>query len=69
MILEQDIFVSGFINDMGDLVICFEENVGRGIKLIPIHFNNSNGMWCLNLWYAEVSMQPDYILIRRTVIN
>ncbi len=54
----------GFVNDTGDLVICVKENVGKGIKLIPIRFNGSNGKWCLNLWYAEVSMKPDYILVQ-----
>ena len=58
MILEQEVFVSGLVNDTGDLVICFEENIGKRIKLIPIHFNVSNGKWCLNLCCAEVSMQP-----------
>ena len=65
MILEQEVFVSGFVNNTGDLVICYEESVGKGIKLIPIHFNDSNGKWCLNLWYAEVLMQPDLFLSRQ----
>ena len=64
MVLDHEIFVSGFVDDTGDLVSCFEESVGKGIKLIPIHFNDSNGKWCLNLWYAEVSMQTDYILVQ-----
>ena len=63
MVLEQEVFFSGFENHTGDLVICVQESVGEGIKLIPIHFIDSNGKWCLNLLYAEVSMQPDYILV------
>ena len=60
MILEQDI-VTGFVNNTGDLVICFEESVGKEINLIPIYFNDSNGKQCLKLWYAEVSMQPNFV--------
>ena len=63
MILEQEVFVIGFINGT-DLMICFEESVGKGIKMIPVVFNDSDGKWCLNLWYTEVSMQPDYILVQ-----
>jgi len=35
-----------------------EENAGKGIKLIPLIFNDSIGRWCLNLWYAEVGIGP-----------
>ena len=63
MIVEQELFVSGFINGTGDLVICFEESVGKGIKTVPVVFNESNGKWCLNLWYAEAAMQANYIVV------
>ena len=64
MILEQDVFVGGFVNDIGGLVICFEKIDGQGIKLISIHYNGSNGKCCLNLWYADVSMHPDHIRVQ-----
>ena len=54
----------GFINCIGDLVICFEESVEKGIKRIPVVFNDSNGKWCLNLWCAEAAMQADYIIVQ-----
>ena len=57
-VLEQEVFVSGIINQMENLVICMEENAGKGIKLIPLIFNGSIGRWCLNLWYAEVGIGP-----------
>ena len=47
-----------------NFVICFEESVGKGIKMIPVVLNDSNGKWCLNLWYAEAAMQDDYIVVQ-----
>ena len=64
MILEHEVFFSGFINGTGDLMICVEESVGKGIKKIPVVFNDSNGKWCLNLWYAGAAMQGDYIVVQ-----
>ena len=49
-ILEQEVFVTGFVNGTGNLVICFEESDGKGIKMIPVVLHGSNGKWCLNLW-------------------
>ena len=57
-ILEKEIFVSGIVDDMENLLICVEVNAGKGIKLIPLIFNDNNGRWCLNLWYAEVAIGP-----------
>ena len=57
-ILDKEVFVSGVVNDMGNLLICVEVNAGKGIKLIPLIFNDNNGRWCLNLWYAEVAIGP-----------
>ena len=57
-ILDKEVFVSGVVNDMGNLLICVEVNAGKGIKLIPLIFNDTNGRWCLNLWYAEVAIGP-----------
>ena len=48
-ILDKEVFVSGIVNGMGNLVICVEENAGMGTKLIPLIFDVSIGMWCLNL--------------------
>ena len=56
MILEQEVFVSGSINRRGDIFICFEERAGQGIKLIPVVFDDLNGKWCLNLWYANARL-------------
>lgn len=48
-ILDQEVFVWGIVNDMGNLVIYVKENAGMRIKLIPLIFDDSVGMWCLNL--------------------
>ena len=48
MILDQEVFVSGLVDESGDLFICFEETVGKGIKLFPVIFNDNDGKWCLN---------------------
>jgi hypothetical protein len=60
MILEQGVFVSGSINYCGDTFICFEERVGQGIKLFPVVFDDLNGKWCLNLWYANAQLGSDF---------
>jgi len=52
MIFDQVVFVSGLADESSDLFICFEETVGKGIKLFPVFFNDNDGKWCLNLWYA-----------------
>ncbi len=49
MILDQEVFVSGLVDESGDLFICFEEMVGKGIRLFPVIFNDNDGKWCLNL--------------------
>jgi hypothetical protein len=49
MILDQEVFVSGLVDESGDLFICFEETVGKGIKLFPVIFNDNDRKWCLNL--------------------
>jgi hypothetical protein len=60
MILEQEVFVSGSINRRGDIFICFEERAGQGIKLIPVVFDDLNGKWCLNLWYANARLGSNF---------
>jgi hypothetical protein len=32
--------------------------------MIPVVFNDSNGKWCLNLWYAEAAMWANYIVVQ-----
>ena len=41
MILEQEVFVSGLVDESGDLLICFQETTGKGIKLLPVIFNDN----------------------------
>jgi hypothetical protein len=60
MILGQEVFVSGLVNCHGDIYICFEESAGQGIKLCPVVFDELNGKWCLNLWYANAWLGSDF---------
>ena len=62
MILDQEVFVSGLVDESGDLFICFQETVGKGIKLFPVILNDNDGKWCLNLWYAKPSLGHNHFL-------
>ena len=64
MILEQEVFVSGFVDISDDLFVCFEENSGKRIKLFPVIFHDNIGEWHLNMWYAEAVLSPHYISVR-----
>ena len=64
MLLDQEIFVSCFVDVSDDLFVCFEENAGKGIKLFPVMFHDNRGEWHLNMWYAEVTHSPHYISVR-----
>jgi hypothetical protein len=61
MILDQEVFVSGLVDESSDLFICFQESVGKGIKLLPVIFNDNDGKWCLNLWYAKPTLEQNYL--------
>ena len=63
MILDQEVFVSGLVDESGDLFICFEETVGKGIKLFPVIFNDNDGKLCLNLWYAKPSLGHNHFFV------
>ncbi len=63
MILDKEVFVSGLVDESGDLFICFEETVGKGIKLYPVIFNDNDGKWCLNLWYAKPSLGHNHLFV------
>jgi hypothetical protein len=63
MILDKEVFVSGLVDESGDLFICFEETVGKGIKLFPVIFNDNDGKWCLNLWYAKPSRGHNHFFV------
>ncbi len=60
MILENEVVVSGMVNYCGVTLICFEGRVGQGIKLFPVLFDDQNGKWCLNLWYANARLGSDF---------
>jgi len=64
MILDHEIFVSGFGDIHDDLFVCFEENSGKGIKLFPVIFHDNIGEWHLNMWYAEAALSPHYMSVR-----
>ena len=64
MILDQEIFVSGFVDDSDDLFVCFEEISGKGIKLFPVIFHDNIGEWRLNMWYAAAALSPHHISVR-----
>jgi hypothetical protein len=64
MILDREVFVSGLVDESGDLFICFQESVGKGIKLLPVIFNDNDGKWCLNLWYAKPTLGHNYLFAR-----
>ncbi len=64
MILENEVFVSGVVNYCGVTLICFEERAGQGIKLFPVLFDDQNGKWCLNLWYANARLGSDFQIVR-----
>ena len=64
MILDREVFVSGLVDESGDLFICFQESVGKGIKLLPVIFNDNDGKWCLNLWYAKPTLGQNYLFAR-----
>jgi hypothetical protein len=55
MILEQNVFVSGLRDERDDLLICLEESFDKGIKLLPVLFNDNHGKWTLKLWCAKAA--------------
>jgi hypothetical protein len=42
MILEHEVFSSGLVDGNDDLLICFEECVGKRIKLLQVTFDDNN---------------------------
>jgi hypothetical protein len=44
MIFDQEVFVSGLADESSDLFICFEETIGKGIKLFPAFFNDNDAI-------------------------
>ena len=62
MVLDQEVFVSGLVDESGDLFIWFEEMVGKGIKLFPVIFIDNDGKWCLNLQYAKPNLGHNHFL-------
>ena len=58
----EDVFshediVSGMISKAGNLLICFEESRGKGIKVHNLIFSDEVGSWKFNLWYSETVPQ------------
>jgi hypothetical protein len=64
MILEQEVFVSGSINCLVAIFICFEERCGQGINLFPVVFDAQKGKWCLKLWCANAWLGSDFQCVR-----
>ena len=56
-ILEGLEFITGVIDDDGEIYICFEPVLGKGIHLYPIDFDDTSGVWILNLWYARPTLR------------
>ncbi len=61
----EDVFshediVSGVISKAGNLLVCFEESCGKGIKVYPLIFSDEIGSWKFNLWYSETVPQNQH---------
>ena len=61
----EDVFshediVSGVISKAGNLLVCFEESHGKGIKVYPLIFSDEIGSWKFNLWYSETVPQNQH---------
>ena len=55
----EDVFshediVSGLISKEGNLLVCFEESRGKGIKVYPLIFNDNIWSWKFNLGTQEL---------------
>ena len=51
-ILESNQFMSGIVDEKGDLYVCF--CIDNQYALLPLKFE-SQGKWLLNLWYSKVT--------------
>ncbi len=61
----EDVFshediVSGVISKAGNLLVCFVESRGTGIKVHPLIFSDEIGSWKFNLWYSETVPKNQY---------
>ena len=53
--------MTGIVDKQDKMFICFEKRVGGGISLHPIAFDDIQGQWVLNLWYARAKIDMDCI--------
>ena len=49
-------YITGLIDEYSKMYLCFERSVGSGISLCPISFDDSVGIWILNMWYARADV-------------
>jgi hypothetical protein len=52
-VLQENEYVTGVIDKNGDLYCCLEEERSGVVKLFRINFDDGEGVWILNLWYAK----------------
>ena len=55
-VLEMENVITGFIDNQGNFYMCFTEGSKKPIRLYPIFFDDSDGQWMLNLWYAHITL-------------
>jgi hypothetical protein len=58
--------VSGLINMIGHLLVCFEESHFKGIGVHPLIFDDIKGLWKYNLWYSETLPQSCHLSVYKS---
>lgn len=53
-VLENNDYISGGIDFDGRLILCITTGQNKPIELYDMHFDDTDGVWMLNLWYTTV---------------
>ncbi len=65
-VFSHEDIVSGVINKEGNLLVCFEESHGKGIKVFPLILSDEIGSWEFNLWYSETVPQNQHSYVYKS---
>lgn len=60
-VLEIENVITGFIDFEDNFFICFTVGQNKPIQLYPINFDDRDGRWMLNLWYAHITLGDERI--------